>query len=85
MTADGLGRLFSEAIARPPAERVAFLERACAGDHELFRRLEDMIETHGRAERLAFLNSKGPPPAIPANGIEGATVPSPPPGTDPPK
>ena len=48
--------LFGEAIELPPSERTAFLERAC--DPELLPRLKAMLETHVRAERLAFFTPK---------------------------
>jgi eukaryotic-like serine/threonine-protein kinase len=38
-------RLFHEALARPPAERAAFLEKACAGDDELRREVESLAKS----------------------------------------
>jgi len=35
--------IFAQALARPPSERSAFLERACAGDAALFRELSDLL------------------------------------------
>jgi len=55
-----LEELFGEAIELPPSERTAFLERAC--DPELLPRLKAMLETHIRAERLAFFTPKTPLP-----------------------
>lgn len=36
-------RLFAEALDRPPAERPAFLEAACAGDTALRRQVERLL------------------------------------------
>src|SRR3954466_7048040 len=39
--------IFLQAAARPsPAERVAFLEKACAGDEELRRHVEILLRGH---------------------------------------
>src|SRR5262245_42703144 len=71
-----LEQLFAEAIELPASERMGFLERACAGDPDLLQRLEGMVETHARAERLAFLNPKAPTPAVqpPAPVALGTTI-----------
>src|SRR4051812_10909285 len=40
-------QIFLEAVERKsPADRVAYLERACAGDPELRARIEDLIRAH---------------------------------------
>ncbi len=52
MTADPnrLEAIFAAALARPSLpERAAYLEEACAGDLELRRRLEALLEAHDRA------------------------------------
>jgi tetratricopeptide (TPR) repeat protein len=41
--------LFTEAIQLPPEERAAFLDRACAGDLDLRRRIEALLASHERA------------------------------------
>ena len=39
--------IFLAALDRPdPAERAAYLDQACAGDAELRRRVEDLLEAH---------------------------------------
>ena len=41
--------LFTEALQLPPGERDAFLERACAQDEELRRKLEALLKSNERA------------------------------------
>jgi len=41
--------LFHLALERPASERPAFLERACAGDDALRRRVEDLLHTQRRS------------------------------------
>jgi serine/threonine protein kinase len=41
--------LFSEAIKLPTEERIAFLDRACAADDDLHRRIERLLRFHDRA------------------------------------
>src|SRR5215470_10472053 len=43
-------QLLQEALELEPAERAAFLDRACGDDHELRREVESLIGFHGRAE-----------------------------------
>src|SRR5687768_13910510 len=43
-------RLYHEAQARPPDERVAFLAEACAGDAALRREVESLLEAPATAE-----------------------------------
>src|SRR5688572_21414697 len=78
MSAERLEQLFHEAIQLPPSERLAFLERLCAGDSELFHRLEAMVALQARAEGLAFLKPKAPSPVVQPNGTATCPVPSPP-------
>jgi hypothetical protein len=40
--------IFTEAIERPVAERAAFLDRACAGDAELRRKVEALLCAYDR-------------------------------------
>src|SRR4051794_19400420 len=51
--------IFTEAIQVPTEERVSFLERACAGDEELLRKVEALLKSNDRAG--AFLEE--PPTA----------------------
>src|SRR5919106_3966450 len=52
-----LVRLLDEALARSQDERPAFLAAACAGDEELRRQIDSLLEAHARTdgplERLA--------------------------------
>jgi eukaryotic-like serine/threonine-protein kinase len=41
--------LFAAALERPPAERLAFLESACAGDHDLQREVVELLESESEA------------------------------------
>ena len=38
--------IFHHAQAKPAAERVAFLDQACAGDSDLRRRVESLLGVH---------------------------------------
>jgi eukaryotic-like serine/threonine-protein kinase len=40
--------LFTEAIKVPTQDRAAFLERACAGDEDLRRKVEALVRVHDR-------------------------------------
>jgi hypothetical protein len=40
--------IFTEALKHPVAERGAFLDRACAGDVELRRKVEALLSAYGR-------------------------------------
>lgn len=53
--------LLEEALALDPAERDAFLDRACAGDAALRRRIDEMLGLESRAE--SFLKPLTPPVA----------------------
>jgi len=44
--------LFSAALKRPPAERAAFLDDACAGNPALRRRLDALLTMHDQADAL---------------------------------
>src|SRR5262245_11401257 len=41
--------IFALALGHAPAQRQAFLEQACAGDEALLRRVQALLEVHGRA------------------------------------
>jgi HEAT repeat protein len=49
-------RLFSEALEIGPGEREAFLDRECAGAHNIRAEVESLLEHHARAHRKPFLN-----------------------------
>jgi serine/threonine-protein kinase len=51
-----MGELLAAALEHEPAEREAFLERACADDPQLAREVASLLKAHGRAgpvDRLA--------------------------------
>ena len=50
--------LFTEAIQLPTEERMAFLDRACAGDEDLRRRIEALLKFNDRVQGVGpyFLN-----------------------------
>ena len=40
--------LYTDALARPPGERAAFLEVSCAGDPPLLKKVQSLLEAHER-------------------------------------
>jgi len=36
--------VFTQALGLPPEERDCYLDEACKGDHELRRRVEDLLQ-----------------------------------------
>src|SRR5919109_5500004 len=50
--------IFEEALEIPFGARSLFLERTCAGDEELRREVDSLIESHGRAG--TFLDNSDP-------------------------
>lgn len=44
-----VGRLYHTALELDREDRVAFLERACAGDEEMRREVESLIASHEQA------------------------------------
>lgn len=40
--------IFTEALRIPARERDAFLERSCAGNEDLRRKVEALLRAHGR-------------------------------------
>src|SRR6516225_9280206 len=69
--------LFIEALEREdPAERAAYLDRACAGDPALRQRIERLLQRHQQAG--SFLDAPAPPLAAtldePAGERPGAAV-----------
>ena len=73
-----LSRLYREALERDASERDAFLERACAGDHEL-RREVDWLLAHGDVIAVldggtgASATAVGEPGSF-ANGLIGSDL-----------
>ena len=55
--------VFTEALRIPVEERSAFLERACAGDENLRRKVEALLRAHDRIG--TFLEE---PPRPPSDG-----------------
>ena len=49
-------KIFDEALERPAAERVAFLEEACSGDQEVFQEVSRLLGAHGVSE--SFLEDR---------------------------
>jgi hypothetical protein len=54
--------IFTEALQHPVVERRAFLDRACAGDDELRRKVEALLRAHDRLGNFM----EPPPPGSPA-------------------
>src|SRR5690349_3642288 len=53
--------IFHQALARPPAERLAFLAAACAGNEPLLRRVQALLHAHDNPG--GFLAEQPPLPA----------------------
>jgi len=67
--------IFTEALKHPAAERGAFLDRACAGDAELRRKVEALLRAY---ERLGdFLET---PPPKPGSSVLDPEIDEEPPG-----
>src|SRR5262245_17334155 len=45
-----IDRLVDEALERSPEKRASFLDHACAGDDELRREVESLLEAHSHPE-----------------------------------
>lgn len=60
--ADPKKRIFNEALALPPAQRAAFLDRACAGNAALRKSLGELLRAHDDAG--SFLEAPGVNPAL---------------------
>ncbi|HEX4607596.1 MAG TPA: protein kinase, partial [Urbifossiella sp.] len=65
---DSVRTIFADALARPEAERPAFLDAACGGDAPLRAEVEGLLAAHDRAGR--FLG--GAPPVDPHTASEPA-------------
>ncbi len=58
-----IDRILQQALSQPPENRKPFLDQACAGDEDLRREVESLIEHDQQAG--SFINS-------PASGVSGA-------------
>src|SRR5689334_1416863 len=54
--------LFEAVLAKPPEERRAFLESACAGDAALRNRLQQLLTAHERASGILDQTAAQPTP-----------------------
>src|ERR1044072_3406598 len=52
-----IDRLLDQAMERPPERRADFLAAACAGDDQLRREVESLLEAHSHSE--FFLSTSG--------------------------
>jgi serine/threonine protein kinase len=59
--------IFQEALSRPPAERAAFLDQACAGRPEIRAAVEALLTAHGTAGPVLHLPSAELPPTRDSN------------------
>src|SRR5262249_1981516 len=72
--------LFHEALARPPAERAAFLDQACAGQPELRAAVEALLAAHEGSGSLLDKPPEATGAYTPPEGADGPP-PAPLPGT----
>src|SRR3954470_25034740 len=59
---DRLESLFAAAIQKPPADRAAYLDQACADDRALRERVEAMLRAQAAAG--SFLEPPAPSPVV---------------------
>src|SRR5689334_4054095 len=79
----GLMTLFAEALERADrADRAAYLDRACAGDAALRRRIEALLAAHDGAGRFLEPDATGVIEPTPAETLQGTqtSAPETPPG-----
>src|ERR671936_850929 len=69
--------LFAAALAKPAAERAAFLDEACAGDAALRARVEALLRSHEGAGRFLEQPAAEQVAARPPGNLTGATSLSP--------
>src|SRR5437867_8267940 len=62
--------IFTLAVAKPPAERAAFLQRECAGDAALRARLEALLAAHEQPNPLLATVSEANQPTVKAELAE---------------
>jgi serine/threonine-protein kinase len=65
--------IFADALDLPPAERAAFLDRACAGDPERRARVESLLAAHESA-RDFLERPLVPPPPLPPEAKAGDLI-----------
>ena len=53
--------VFTEALEKPPGERAAYLEKACAGDGALRHRVDILLRAHERAGDFLGESASGLP------------------------
>ncbi len=73
---DPVESLFANALARPAADRAAYLDKACAGDPALRQRIEALLQAHVQAGGESFLTGpyqRSPATEPPSEGV-GAHV-----------
>jgi eukaryotic-like serine/threonine-protein kinase len=74
----GLMTLFAEALERTdPADRAAYLERACAGDAALRGRIEALLAAHDGAGRFLEPDATGVVEPTPAETLQGTQTSAP--------
>jgi serine/threonine protein kinase/tetratricopeptide (TPR) repeat protein len=69
--------LFAAAVSiADPVDRGAFLDRECAGRADLRRRLDQLLEAHGKSHPVLDLSNVGDPNAtvIPASSLVGTII-----------
>jgi len=70
--------VFNAALELPPAERVAYLDLVCAGDHALRKRVEELLQAGDKAG--AFLGTPAADPQSAGGTIRLAHIPTQKPG-----
>jgi non-specific serine/threonine protein kinase/serine/threonine-protein kinase len=56
--------LVADALERPPADRIAFLARACNGDRDLQREALSLLDAHLQADNSSFLSELPDAPTL---------------------
>jgi serine/threonine protein kinase len=72
--------LFQEALSRPPEERAAFVEQACAGRPDLRAAVEALLAAHAKPDHVLDkppVELVGPEPGAPDGGATGEHTPQP--------
>src|SRR3954447_18598544 len=74
--ADRVEQIFTEAIAKPPEQRSAFLDQACAGDAALRERVAELLSVHDAAgDRLKRpADDRTVQPFVPLSEAPGAIL-----------
>ncbi len=78
---DKLARIYEQAAALPPGERAAFMDQACAGDPDMRRDVEDLLDHEDKGNRFfehlgqaVFLPSGEEPSGSAGHDLSGTTV-----------